>query len=491
MDTLQEVHGIMKPYQRDVSRTMILNRKWLNYMDMGLGKSLVTSFSVMYTQAFPCMIVCPKSAMGVWQDELKKWFDMDSILYVGNPKKRNSLFKQFMTGGYKFIITNYSLCGELGQLMGIVPVVGNGVPKLNGAITLLPHKPGTFKLGSIIADEIQVAGLFNHKTQTYKIFEKLCKTTEYVYLLTGTPYRRGVIDFYGPLSLVAPDEFDSYWKYVGRYCVTIDTGFGKSIERNPKDVPKFRNMLREYSSILKKEEYLDELPGKVRQVIPIEMEREQKRVYKELTEEMFAETDSGELVMTPSVLALSVRQRQLLVCPQELGLKERGAAIDTLIEMSETLVEERKPFVIFTPFRKAIPWIREALKSSYPGIRIYEISGGLTPDEFTAQWQGFQHSNSGSGRVLICVIKSGASFHATSADTAFFLGYEWDFNQNAQAEDRLNRLGQKKLVTCYYLMHRGTIDEDIAQRLNDKKYGSDLILTEDNVYAMMRDRVRR
>lgn len=478
---------MLRPYQKEVYLEMIHKERYLNYLDMGLGKSLVTLLSVMSLKAFPCMIVCNKSAMYVLQDELAKWFEEPAIIYGGTPKQREKQWKEFATYDFKFIITSYRLSEELGQRFGLIDIKKKQGSSKSGNIVASTPPPGTTKwrVGSLVADEIQVGGLFNHKTQTYKIFKQLTKQIPVVYLLTGTPYRRGVIDFYGPLSLVDPNTFDSYWKYVGKYCVTINTGFGKSIERNPKNVVGFRAMLRQYASVLKKTDVLQDLPGKVRQAIQVPMNAEQERVYKELSAELMAFTDAGELLMTPGVLSLMIRQRQMLVAPQSIGLKHRGAAIDTLVEMTEPLVEGGKPFVVFTPFKTAVPYIREALRDEYPTLPTFEITGGLTAEDFGKQWQGFQGVPRNRAAALICVIKSGTSFHATVADTCFFLGYEWDFNQNEQAEDRLNRMGQKKLVTCYYMMHKGTIDEDVVQVLNDKKYGSELVLSNEEQFLKM------
>jgi SWI/SNF-related matrix-associated actin-dependent regulator of chromatin subfamily A-like protein 1 len=479
-----EVWEILRPYQKEVVEKAIQDKRHLMYLDMGMGKGLVTLLTVMETEAFPCMIVCSKSAMYVLEEELRKWFDEPATMYVGKPKQRDKAFSDFARLGHKFIITNYSLSEELGQKFGIV----DGQPKRgssNRGTTSTPT-PGTkhkWNIGALVADEIQRGGLFNHKTKTYKVFKQLAKAAEHVYFLTGTPYRRGVVDFYGPLSLIRPDKFDSYWKYVGKYCRTIDTGFGKSIERNPKDVVKFREMIRKYASILKKTDHLKDMPSKIRQAVPVEMDPEQARIYWELTDELFAETDDGELIITPGVLTLSIRQRQLLVCPQELGLKTRGAAINTMIEMAGDLVEDRKPFVVFTPFRKAVPWIKAAIREEFGSIKVHEITGGLNPKQFADEWQGFQ--NGRGPRVLICVIKSGASFHATSADTAFFLGYEFDFNENTQAEDRLYRIGQTKTVNCYYMLHRGTVEDDIMQILNDKTFSADLVLSNENMFKRM------
>lgn len=482
---IKEVYELLRPYQKDVFRDMVTHKRWLNYMHMGMGKTLVTSLAAQYIGGI-WMIVCTKSAMYVWEEELRKWFNEESVIYAGKPKQREEAFRDFAKRGVKFIITNYALCGELGARFGIdtgKTVKGSKASGTTRAKASTPTGTNKWIVEGVIADEIQRAGLFNHKTVTYGIFKKLSRALNSVFLLTGTPYRRGVIDFYGPLSLVDGTTFSSYWSYVGKYCVKIQTGFGTEIDRNPKDVIAFRKMLRQYASVLDKKDHLKDLPGKQRQAVPIDMDDEQRRVYDELTAELFAETDTGELIMTPSVLALLTRQRQLLVAPQILGLKTRGAAIDTMVEMAGDLVEDNKPFVVFTPFKEAVPWIEKALLEEFEGITVFSITGGLTAEQFRAAWQGFQ--NGKGRRVLICVIRSGASFHATAADTCFFLGYEWDFNQNEQAEDRLNRMGQKNFVTCYYLMHRGTVDDDVRQRLNDKKYSADLVLSSEETFKAM------
>lgn len=490
-ERILNVYNRMRPYQKPVFGDMVRAKRWLDYLDMGMGKTLITMTAVMYLEAFPCMIVCPKSAMYVWEEQLMEWFGEEAVIYVGKPKEREKIWQSFAKGSCHFIITNYVLCKELGVRFGIIQgVVGKG-SRSSGTITKMPTHPGTYgKVGGLIADEIQLSGLFNHKSETYKLFKKFSAMIPIIYLLTGTPYRRGVIDFYGPLSVTAPDVFDSYWKFVGKFCMTIQTGFGKTIERNPKDVVAFRAMLRQYASILKKTDYPDELPSKQRQAIPVIMDEEQARAYNEVTEQMYTVTDSGELIMAPGILSLSVRQRQLLVCPQELGLTTRGAALDTLVERAGELVENNRPFVIFTPFKKAIPWIAKALREEYEGITTFEITGGLTPEQFRDAWQGFQKRGAAGTCVLICVIKSSASFHATVADTCFFLGYEWDFNQNEQAEDRLNRLGQKNMVNCYYFKHRYTIDDDVLQKLNDKKFSADLILSSEKVFELIRAKMK-
>lgn len=438
----------------------------------GLGKTVTTLCSIERLNALPCVIIAPKFALMVWQNEIKKWLGQDAIIYSGKPKERQTQWAEFINTGCKFLITNYAMLGEIALKSGI---------KLDDINTVVMDK-AKFKWQGIIWDEAHMGGLFNHKNTAYKLSLKLARIIPTRYCLTGTPFRQGCADLFGPLSLMDPKKFNSYWSFVNTFCIVTVTPFGKQIERNPANLQSFRTMLNRYVVRRIKDEVLQELPGKLRQPLLVEMNSEQKKIYRELSEELMVEIPEREdLLITPNAMSLIVRQRQLLACPQVLGLKGRGAAMDAIMAHSHLSLDEDKPIVIFTPFRKALPYLEEAFLKEYPQVKIYQIRGQLTAQEFGAAWMGFQEDKY-KQKVMFCVIKSGASFQATEAATAYFLGYEWDFTLNEQAEDRLHRMGQKGFVNIYYLMTRGSVDDLVIDRLNTKKSSSDLVVGTERQY---------
>ena len=418
-------------------------------------------------EAYPCVIVCPKFSLMVWKVELERWLGMDSVIYSGKPKQREEQWKEFITSGCKFLITNYEMVAEVAERSGVMITRGKPTKYYNKTI---------FRWKGFIADEIHMGGLFNQKTQKYKAIKKFTKEIPVRYLLTGTPMRQGCVDLYGPLSIVDPLRFDSYWKYVNKYCTIVQDMFGKSIERNPANIEAFRAMLRNYMVRRVKEEVLAELPGKQRQAFTVTMNAKQQKFYDELTENLIAEVpDTGDFIITPGQLTLLVRQRQILACPKMLGIDDNGSALEAILEHSHLSLDEGKPIAIFTPFKQAVPFIEEEMKKEHSGLHVYKITGGLTAEEFGSAWQSFQNDRY-QKRLLICVIKSGASFQATAAATAYFLGYEWDFTLNEQAEDRLNRMGQKNFVNIHYMVYKGTADDRVLGALNSKKSSSNLVV---------------
>ena len=470
---LDKVWDQLRPYQREGIEIMKQRRHNLNFDDMGLGKTVSTLWTALYkskgyiaeqqnkTEKYPHMIlvVCPTKALYVWKNEIDNWFGYTSIIYTGTPKQREKL-REGMFGESLFVITTYGMLKEL---------------------------QGYSWLG-IIADEIHEAGLLNHKTKTYDNFSKFYNKIIWSFLLTGTPIRQGVIDLYAPLHLVDGKVFQNYWQYVNKYCIVIDTPFGKEIQRNPKDIANFRITLNHYMIRRLKSEVLKDLPGKQRNVIPLSMTKKQAKAHQDILEE-FIYNDDDTLVVTQNAMSAMLRARQILVTPRLLGIDEDGAALEYVAAEGKNLLENNRPFVVFTPFRQAIPIIADVIKEMGLATKIYTISGGLKPSEFAQQWEGFQN-NPSMNKVLICVIKSGASFHATTASDCFFLGYEWDFNLNSQSEDRLCRLGQKNFVNCNYLLHENTVDENVKERLNSKADASNWIVGTAQQYQMMLKKVR-
>lgn len=449
----KDTYDKLRPFQKDAVAflsEMPKAKSGLNFDDMGLGKTVSTLTAALMhflrlEKPYRIVIACTLNALAVWQEELHKWFALDAIVYSGSPMQRNKIYNSdILNSSPVIVLTTYNMLEELKE----------------------------DPWDCIICDEIHMAGLLNHKTKTFKRVKTISRKAQLTYLLTGTPIRQGVTDLFAPLNLIDEKTFPNYWGFVNRHCIVIDGPYGKSIERNPKDVVGFRNLLNKYMLRRLKTEVLKDLPGKQRNIIPLNMTPKQKKAYLEIEEELYY-ADDDTIIITPNRMTAMLRCRQLLVTPRLLGIDEDGAMLDYLKEISYTYLQTNtpRPFVIFTPFKAAIPFFEDIIYSANENTQIFKISGGLTPAAFANEWQNFQNTIS-LNKVLIGVIKSGASFHATQASDCFFLGYEWDFNLNVQAEDRLCRLGQKNFVSCNYLFYNGTVDEDMKVNLNSKQDAS-------------------
>lgn len=470
---LRETEQMLRPYQVDGVKQMEPHSRWMMCDDMGLGKTVSCIVSALQKEekmTTPSrrrmLVLCGTNAIGVWKQEFMKWAGLESVVYAGTPSKRKKIWKDFednydTINGPRVLITTYAMLKEL--------------PK--GWLAMF-------------CDEYHQFGIMNHKTQTYQLVEKHAPYVNFMYLMTGTPIRQGVIDLFGPLHLVDPTTFDTYWHFVNKYCIVTQTPFGKQIERNPRNIPKFREFLKSFMVRRLKSEVLKDLPGKQRNAVPLTMTPKQAQAYKQLSEEMVYLGDDDEVIATPNQMTTDLRLRQLLCCPRLLGIDDDGAGLSYLSEVCPDMLRAGKPIVVFTPFRQAVPIIADVIRGWGLGTEIHQLMGAMTPAAFADEWQAFQNPVK-KNKALICVIKSSSSFHATEAADCYFLGYEWDFNLNVQAEDRLCRLGQQNFVNCNYFVHDGdTVDENVKMRLNEKQLAADFIIGSEKQFREIMRKVR-
>ena len=412
----------------------------INANPPGLGKTLETLDTLNRLPEGTTLVISPKMATGVWEYEANKWLGWKCLRITGEYKKeeRQKIREEYDRGNTRLLIINVAMLEEIQAWRSIWDYV--------------------------VIDEVHLLGLLNPTTKAFLSVDKLKYSR--IFLLTGTPLRKGPQDLWGMLHLVDGKRFRHYWSFVNRYCTVIHNGFGKEILPRPLDPISFKSMLDEYMIRRKKEEVLTELPDKIRQVYPLDMSPEQFRVHKELTEELLTEIGDDVLAVNGPML-LCLRLRQLLVCPRLLNIPEDGAALEAL---STYLIPEEfaqgRSVVVGTPFRQAIPHIIEALKRSIKGIYIEVIHGEIK--ETAAQVAQRFQDHKGHQKVLIFTIKSGASWTAHAASTGFMLGYDWSAINNLQAEDRIHRLGQINKVMWKYLTYQDSIDKQVMDRLDDR-----------------------
>lgn len=415
----------------------------INANPPGVGKTLETLDALSRLPKGSTLVICPKMASGVWAYEGEKWLDWDSFRYTGEYKAeiREAIREDYDKLPSRLFIINIQMLDEV----------------------LAWRDTWT----NIVVDEAHLLGLLNSNS---KAFKSMCRAKyERIFILTGTPVRKGPQDLWSLLHLIDPKRFRSYWAFVNRYCVVLNNGFGREIMNKPKHPEIFRQMLEPYMIRHKKEEILKDLPPKMRLIHNLSMNKEQEKAHAELIEEMMTEL-GDDLVLVQSTLSVILRTRQLMVCPKLIGGKTYGTAIDALCEyLVPEEFENNRSVAIATSFRQAIPYIAEALQKAIPDIQLFFIHGQIkeTAQEVAMNYQLCTNRK----KALIYTIQSGASWTATDASTGFMLGYDWSAINNEQAEDRIHRIGQTEIVYWKYLLYDNSVDEEVMNKLDERARG--------------------
>lgn len=409
-------------------------------IDPGLGKSRIAIGAVLeLCPSDRILVVCSKKALNTWRREFPKWTTAtrdDITIVEGNPKDRPALWKR----PTQIKVVTYQ----------------TGMRDLEGIKAFAPTV--------IIADECKL--LRNRKVKAFAFWAPIMHKVKYVIPMDGTLVSVGPEDLWTFLNIIKPKTFASFWTFANSFCLIIDGAFGKQF-CGVKNSQGLANMLSHNLVRIRDNdpEVVGQRPPLIRDFKLVEMTGEQSKVYDTLVSDLLVMTPGGDVVATPSQLALTVRLRQLLICPKILDpAYGYGAAIDQLL----LELEDDPHGVIFTPYSKAIPFITQAILSA-GGPQPYILKGGTHSLEVGRVEQEF-NSAKGAHRACICTVAFAESFELWSAKQAHFIGYEWAQRLNYQAEKRLHRLTTPHPVNSWYYRHIGTVDDAILDNLNERQH---------------------
>ncbi|KAG0597031.1 hypothetical protein M758_UG305700 [Ceratodon purpureus] len=113
---------------------------------------------------------------------------------------------------------------------------------------------------------------------------------------------------------------------------------------------------------------------------------------------------------------------------------------------------------------------------NYRKFKYLRLDGSSTIMDRRDMVKDFQH-RSDIFVFLLSTRAGGLGINLTAADTVIFYESDWNPTMDLQAMDRAHRLGQTKEVTVYRLICKGTVEEKIMQRANQKNTVQQLVMT--------------
>ena len=422
---------------------------------MGTGKTVVGTKFIYDSMAKSVIILAPKNAYRVWEDHIKEWF-------AGLDKQNGET-----------IPTSYSIHmwrkrqqdpTKRRQMMNTVDSVHVNIYIMTPSALMRDFEHIKVKYDMIIIDEFKKVS--SRKGKVFPILKAICKQAKHFVPMTGTPGRMPP-DFWTMLHLKDPQYFSSYWKFVSTFCYTQKGPYGEIEVLGIRNKDAWYRLLNQHASFLTKED-LGKLPTK-RQLLHVDMDEDQSRIYDQLDKEMMA-ISNDELIIAQTAMTKCLRLRQLLVCPKILDPKlSIGAAF---ADFTETIKDGNAHTVCFTPFTAAIPHFRDYLHAQ-GFANVFTLQGGIDPDEVPSRIAKWRETKG----VMLCSIMYATSFSLQPASESYFVGYEWNPEDNAQAEERLDR-GLETLypINHYYYAYDNTYDEEQCDIVNIKQCQVDMTL---------------
>jgi SNF2 family DNA or RNA helicase len=323
----------------------------------------------------------------------------------------------------------------------------------------------------VIADEChRMKNRRAKQTVALKKIPALWKTA-----MSGTPAVNRPDELWSVLNWLHPERYTSYWKFFNRYVSTEtefigDRRFRKII--GPRDADRLRAEIKPFSVRRLKRDVLTDLPEKYNTEIRVTLTPQQRQAYDTMRDEMIAwigdQTDD-EVLPAPVIIAQLTRLLQFAVAYAEFDehgkvrLSEPSSKLDACMEVLEEAGD--KPVVVFSRFRSLIDLLAVRLEAAHLSHGVFtgntdQADRDRIVNEFQAGDLQVFAGTIGAGGV-------GLTLHRAS--TVVFLDREWSPALNAQAEDRLHRLGQKNAVQVIDIIARNTIETRKLKVIDMKK----------------------
>jgi len=379
--------------------------------DMGLGKTLQALKSIenliFIKKVSNILIFCPNTLVKNWSSEILKWVPLITYEEVTSLKNVNDINFFSKLNKSNILILPYSLLEKIAQY---------------GPIK-------TYKFDLIVADEAHKL-----RNKTSKIHENFCKLNKTkTWLLTGTPLERDINDIQNILYCLNKRKFP-----IRKY--SSDFVIKSRLELNS---------LRR----LKKNE-LKDLPELKHEILNLEMNNKQKHSYSTLVKEM-KNAPIKERIGYLSKLSIAATS-------DASGASNK---FDQTILLCINAQKKKKKIVIFSNYNNPLSMLmNKILKNNIKAVFIHGDVELLDRHRLV-----YNFKNDDNITCLLCNSKiGGEGLTLTEASTIIFLNEWWNPSSNRQAEDRINRIGQKEKMKIYLLRSINTIDTHVVDILESK-----------------------
>ncbi len=439
----EELDATLRPYQ-------VTGFNWLAYLydhrlggiladDMGLGKTvqilaLVCRVAERRPGGPPWLVVAPTSVVGNWVAECERFAPGLRAVAVTATQARRAHSLADLADGADLVVTSYSLLRlEVGQYEEI-------------------------EWAGLVLDEAQFAK--NHSSHTYRSVAAI--PVPFKVAVTGTPMENHLMELWSMLSITAPGLFPSAKRFGQDYRLPIerhgDTGQLDQLRRRIAPLVLRRT----------KGQVAADLPAKQEQVLELELEPKHRRAYqRHLQRErqkvlgLLADLDGNRFEILRSLTLL--RQASLapwLVDPSATAVP--STKLDAVTEMLDEIVGEGHRVLVFSQFTRFLDAVRVRVAAA--GIDHCYLDGRTRRrPEVIARFRDDKVP------VFLISLKAGGfGLNLTEADHCILLDPWWNPATEAQAVDRVHRIGQDKKVMIYRLVAKGTIEEKVMA-LKQKK----------------------
>lgn len=152
--------------------------------------------------------------------------------------------------------------------------------------------------------------------------------------------------------------------------------------------------------------------------------------------------------------------------PNSKSLVQDCAKMQEFAQLIPKLVAGKHRCLVFCQMTKMLDLLEDYLLTQH--LSYFRMDGSTSIQDRKFMVDEYQ-TNPNIFAFLLSTRAGGLGINLIAADTVIFYDIDWNPTMDEQATDRAHRIGQTKPVTVYRLVTRGTVEEKIVRRAQQKQ----------------------
>jgi len=429
IDYIEGINGNLYEYQKEgVQFLLDSNGRALLCDSPGVGKSLQALGYVVSSKHKKTLIVCPASVKYSWENEIKKWTELESM-----------------------VVSSQTDISEIPDSVNCV-IINYDVLKKH-LKDILKHE-----WDCLIGDEIQY--IKNAKAIRSSAFKMIASKIPSVIMLTGTPMMSRPIEMWNMLTILDKTRWNNYYAYAKRYCGGRMGNFGYEAS-GATNLVELSQKLKPYFLRRTKDQVLKELPKKNPIDFPVEMSPVFRKQYDLIEEDLAAFMKQRNIADAEIKKKM---QAEKLVKINMLRKMSVMAKLDAAEELIDSILDSGEKILIFSNFRDPLTEL------FYKYQKISTMIIGTTPvserGDIVRKFQEDPNTRIFFGGML----SAGVGITLTAASNVIILDLPWRPSDLEQAVNRAHRPSAVYESLNIITMHcKHSIDDFMSSVLKAKK----------------------
>jgi len=310
----------------------------------------------------------------------------------------------------------------------------------------------------VVIDEL--SSFKNPRSKRFRALREVRPLIKRIVGLTGTPAPNGLMDLWSQIYLL--DQGERLGKtltgYRDRYFDPGRRNQNIVFEWIPKPFAEeaIYEKISDVCVSMKAEDWL-QLPGRIDNVLEIELPEKAKWQYKQLEKDLILPLlESDITAANAAVLSNKLLQMANGAIYDEFGeAKEiHGAKLEALEEAVEAA--NGKPVLVAYAYQHDLDRIKRQLKKYNPRT--------LDSDQDVRDWN--------EGKIQVLLLHPASGGHGLNlqagGNIVIWFGLTWSLEWYQQTNARLHRQGQTERVIIHHIVAKGTMDEEVLKALTGK-----------------------